>query len=77
MRNGPHDVSKNTWAPLSKREIDLVYRLDNMDKTVDSHEADFLNQAITKLKEQGEDGATFSAKQRNWIHKMAEKYLRE
>jgi len=75
MRNGPHDVVKNDWDHLTQREIDLVYKLDDMDKTVDSHEAEFLNQAITKLKEQGEDGAKFSAKQRNWIHQMAEKYL--
>jgi len=73
--SGPHDVKENLWDNLTQDELWIVYEIDNMDRSVQSHEANFLSQTIAKLKEQGETNAVFSAKQRNWIHAMADKYL--
>lgn len=67
------EVEQNLWAPFTEDEKDMVFELDEMERNVQSSEAQFLGSIIDCLEQ--DSLANFSCKQRNWIHKMHEKYF--
>ena len=63
------------WSILSDDEISIIHDLDNMDRSISSYEVGFVNDVLMKLNRYGEYKASFTAKQRNFILKLADKYL--
>lgn len=63
------------WKILTEHQLSIVDDLDNMERSMQSNEAKFLDDIIKKLDAEGDDQAEFSAKQIAWIESLGRKYL--